>query len=133
MEKLYIVETENTPKVYLCEEENLFQLIGESRPEDAISFYTPVINWFENFCSNKYKSNTKSELTIEINLDYYNPSSARLLLQLFSSLENFSTHEMPINIKWHHADYDEDILEKGRNFAELHAKLNFEFICNATA
>lgn len=128
METLYIAETENTPKVYLCEEANLFQIIGESRPENATLFYSPIIKWLSDFCTAKHNTNTKLELIIEMHLEYYNSSTARLLLKLFSSLEEFSNSESPIKIKWFHHDYDEDILEKGENYKALHTKLHFEFI-----
>ena len=48
MEHLYIEATAHTPEVYFNIDDDKLCLLGRSFPEDAASFYIPVVTWLEN-------------------------------------------------------------------------------------
>ena len=46
--KAYIIDGDHqVPKVILDKSNNIFEFSGISMPEDAQSFYTPIIEWLE--------------------------------------------------------------------------------------
>ena len=49
MEALDIRATNDTPKVLLDPENDIFEISGRSLPEDVVSFYQPVIDWLEDY------------------------------------------------------------------------------------
>ena len=47
MEALIIKEDEGTPKIILDKDKNIFEISGNSLPEDIIAFYSPVFSWIK--------------------------------------------------------------------------------------
>lgn len=102
-------QTSRTPLVVIDPDAGLFRLEGESYPEDIAGFYTPVRNTLEESFSEM-----KNGLSVEINLIYFNSSSARVLTEIMDQLEERANTDFPVNVNWH-CDPDDDIT---REFAE---------------
>ncbi|HQK37835.1 MAG TPA: SiaC family regulatory phosphoprotein, partial [Bacteroidales bacterium] len=66
MEPLIITGTDEIPTVILDKEKNLFEISGQSIPEEAISFYSPVIDWFEEYSQNPNSKTILRSLTVLI-------------------------------------------------------------------
>ena len=49
MKKLVIEPTNETPKVILDREKNVFEFSGNSLPEDVSNFYSPILSWFTEY------------------------------------------------------------------------------------
>ena len=49
MEKLHIVETDETPMVLLDAANLQFEFSGKSLPEDVTSFYGPILDWIDDY------------------------------------------------------------------------------------
>jgi len=45
MESLKIEATDKTPRIILDPYNDIFEISGNSRPENVSEFYFPVINW----------------------------------------------------------------------------------------
>ena len=115
MENLFIEQTSYTPQVYFDEEGNKLCLIGRSFPEDATSFYTPVLSWFE---TNKH--NLQPGFSIEVLLDYYNTASSKYLVKLFRMTEEL--HEkngLNTSIVWKYVAHDVDMKEAGCEYKQF--------------
>jgi hypothetical protein len=117
MEVLHLEGTEETPQVTLDKKKGLFEISGRSLPEDASSFYKPVIRWIDSYALGP---NPVTEFIFK--LDYFNTASSKLILDLLSALEKVGG----TTIHWYFNDDDEDMEEAGEDFSEL-VKIPFVF------
>ncbi len=49
MEALDIKATNDTPRVILDPENDIFEISGRSLPEDVVTFYQPVLDWLDDY------------------------------------------------------------------------------------
>lgn len=121
MEAFIVAATEDTPEVRLDPENNTFIFSHRSLPENAIDFYQPIYEWFNN-----YFTSSHNDLTVDIKLEYFNTASAKQLAKLLLQFEQ-NQNNRNIVINWYYHADDKDMLLSGNRFAKL-IKLNFEFI-----
>jgi len=122
IQSLYIAQTEETPEVNFNVETGKLLLRGRSLPEDAFSFFKPLIDW-----SNKYFEQTTGEVNFEIQLDYFNSSSGRYLMELLVKMEVVCTDHLCVKITWKVEEDDEVMIEKGEEFRDL-VDIPFEIV-----
>jgi hypothetical protein len=127
MEKLIIEATLNSPRVELDPADNRFEFSGESRPENVRSFYLPILDWLEEYAADLSKNGKKNPLTLNFNLEYFNSTSAKYILDIFKSL--YSIHEggNEVLIRWHYEEDDEDMYEVGMEMSRM-SRLPFEYV-----
>jgi hypothetical protein len=127
MEKLIIEATLNSPRVELDPADNRFEFSGESRPENVRSFYLPILDWLEEYAADLSKNGNKNPLTLNFNLEYFNSTSAKYILDIFKSL--YSIHEggNEVLIRWHYEEDDEDMYEVGMEMSRM-SRLPFEYV-----
>lgn len=109
--------TADTPEVLLEASKAELKITGRSLPEDAWSFYKPLIEW-----ASTEGQQIKARLTVVLHLDYFNSSSGRFLLEMLAALE--ARGEEQIGIVWVCDADDELMQEKGEEFSDL---LNIPF------
>ena len=68
MENYYIEETEDTPQINFDAGTRIFTISGRSLPENAIDFYTPVLEKVDQMLNEEEKTN----FTFEIKIEYFN-------------------------------------------------------------
>jgi|GEM_PF-1815196 len=83
MEDIIIEKTSKTPTVNFNFEENYLEISGVSIPEDAESFYEPLMQWVMDYIENKKGEKTKFILR----LIYFNTSTADYLVNMLKSLK----------------------------------------------
>ncbi len=110
MENLIIAATFETPGVEFDITSGLLELTGRSHPEDAVTFYKPVFDWIQG-----YVQVSRSSTRIVIKLEYFNTATSKVLMHLFTKFEGSGNTE----VHWYHFEEDEDMLESGKEFAEL--------------
>ncbi len=110
MDNLFVEATFETPGVELDFASGLLEFTGRSHPEDAITFYKPVFDWIQG-----YVQGPRASTRIVIKLEYFNTATSKVLMHLFSKFEGSVTTE----VHWYHFEEDEDMLESGKEFAEL--------------
>lgn len=126
MEPILLQPTPDTPKIVLDPQNNIYQISGRSIPVDAVSFYTPVLNWLDNLSP----SEIIPKLSLEIKMDYFNTASSKMILNILIKLKEMKeSNKCYANVKWHFEKGDIDMQETGEEFAEL-VDLNFEFVSN---
>jgi hypothetical protein len=116
---MHLKSTADTPEVLIDESNGILSIRGRSLPEDAWAFYEPLILWGK---STEMEGN--SALSIELQLEYFNSSSGRYLLELLSIIEKRLGEKA--HVIWVSEADDELMQEKGQEFDEL-LKLPFEF------
>ncbi|HQH41527.1 MAG TPA: DUF1987 domain-containing protein [Bacteroidales bacterium] len=122
MEPLIITGTDEIPTVILDKEKNLFEISGQSIPEEAISFYSPVIDWFE-----EYSQNPNSKTILNLQLEYCNSSSSKAIVDILEILEEMNQKGNQVEVVWHYMEDDDDMLDMGKEFQEI-INVPFTFI-----
>ena len=114
-------QDDTTPGVTLDSQKGNFEINGWSHPEDAISFYAPVLDWI-----NKYALTPNSGTNFHFKFQYYNTASAKQIFRIISALEDVAKKSKVI-IHWHHDKEDTDMLASGERFSKM-TTVPFEFI-----
>ena len=121
MEELRIKPTRNTPEIILTPEGQIV-IKGRSISENANGFFAPVDIWITNYVK------TPAKVTrVDLNLEYFNSASAKILIYLLQKVTLFSLKNKKAIINWYFEDGDDDILERGQFFASV-LKMEFNFI-----
>ncbi len=114
MNNFHLSSTNKTPKISFDLDTSIFEISGRSIPENSLEFYRPVLEWVELY----FKSpNTKTIL--QINLEYFNTSSSKCLVELIRIFEKYYLAGMDITIKWFYEQEDEDSKESGEDFKTI--------------
>ncbi|MEX1192026.1 MAG: DUF1987 domain-containing protein [Brumimicrobium sp.] len=130
MQRLKIDQTESSFFVDLNIDKGEFLFSGESRPENAPRFFEPIINWLDDFKENydKVKSNSTYSLKVVFNLDYFNSTSTKYIVDIIQILKEIGDNSyIHLTTEWHYKEIDEDIEESGRELVEW-TGLNMELI-----
>lgn len=131
MDSLIIEATEDSPRIMFDIVSNRFIISGESRPENAGKFYTPVINWIIKFeeilYSRKHETKDDSILVFVFKLDYFNSTSAKYIMDILLIIKKLVEQGYKINIEWHYDKRDDDMLDAGNEFSDT-VELKFDFI-----
>jgi hypothetical protein len=117
---LNITPTLRTAKVSFDSSQGVLEFSGISIPENADAFFQPVYNWLE-----KMLPAHKSEVTVRINLTYFNTSSVRHLLIILKAL--IAGFPDRIRIEWIYESDDEEIRERGEQLSEV-VKFPFAYV-----
>lgn len=123
MEVLDIRATNDTPKVLLDPENNIFEISGRSLPEDVVSFYKPVIDWLD-----EYKESPNKETEFVFKYIYFNTATSKLIQDILVKLEEVKDQGSDVRILWFYEEEDEDMLDLGEEFSE-NVDIPFEIIC----
>jgi hypothetical protein len=122
MRNLIIEPTSKTPKIILNADINVYEISGRSIPEDSVGFYRKVLDWID-----EYSKNPNSETNFKFQLEYFNTSSSKCLLDLFRKLEKLSKSGHQVTISWLYDADDEDMEETGEDYKAL-LDVNFVLI-----
>ncbi len=131
MEKLHINQTVITPEVKFLPDENQFFIRGNSAPEDVRALYYPVIEWLKVFADDMHDGANKifteeNPLRFEIDLSYFNSSSAKFIFDILTELKRLPPAGVPVKIFWIYDEDDPDMKEAGSDIALL-AGMDFTY------
>ncbi len=110
---LNIQATEDTPLVVFDKNTGQFTLSGRSLPEDAFSYYVPIMDWLA-----EYAKNPLPLTTINFNLEYFNTASAKQVFKITNILAEISKNNKVI-VNWHFDEGDKDMQSSGERFSKL--------------
>ena len=122
MDPLFIIGSNECPTIILDKDRATFEITGQSLPEEAISFYTPVIDWFE-----EYIKDALPLTVLVLKLDYCNSSSTKAIADVMEVLEDHSKNGGKVEVQWFYMEDDDDMLDVGKEFQEI-IKIPFTFI-----
>lgn len=114
MEAISIEGTPKTPTIKFDPSSGVLELKGRSIPENSIEFYKPVIDLLD-----KYASSPKPVTNVNVQLEYFNTSSSKCILDLFKKLEAINNNGSAVTINWHYEEDDEDMLEAGEDYQAI--------------
>jgi len=113
MEALRISATEYSPEVELDAEKGIFDIRGDSFPENTYDFYKPVVKWIE-----AYFENCSKPTTVNMEINYFNSSSSQLFFDLFDLFDEASQNGCTIVINWIYSSKNASAKEAGEDFLE---------------
>ncbi len=106
--------TAKTPYVNFDAATGLLELKGRSIPENSIDFYKPIIDWVD-----QYARAPQAKTAMHVQLEYFNTSSSKCILDLFKKLEMVRTTGNEVTVFWHYEADDEDMLEAGEDYQAI--------------
>jgi len=132
MNALIIDPTDFSPKVVFDPSKNLFEISGESRPENTGKFYVPLLEWLHQYQNVLYWEKDKFGETpgrvFEFKFDYFNSTSAKFIMDVLMQLDKMAQEGYNINARWYYDKRDEDMKESGEEFSKLLKKLSIQFV-----
>jgi hypothetical protein len=124
MERITIDPTDRSPQVDFDFAAGQLRLSGESYPEDAASFYGPLLEALGKAVPEL--SGRRVELDVE--LSYFNSSSAKALMNLFMLLEEAAESGNEVTVRWRYREGDDTLEEAGEDFGADFTAAKFEMI-----
>jgi hypothetical protein len=121
MDHLKIEGTEDSPLIDFNAEKGEMTISGRSLPEDAFSFYAPVMDWL-----NEYMKTPRPESVFIFKLEYFNTASAKQIFKIVGMANDLSKTQKVI-VKWFYDEGDRDMLSSGERFSKL-TQLPFEYL-----
>ena len=115
MEVLELEGTSYTPKVVFDLKNKVFEITGDSRPEDTHAFYQVLIDWLSNLDS----LSVQGDLKFKFAFDYLNSSSSKFIFKLISCLKELESKGINFSIDWFYDEPDIDMKELGEEYTEL--------------
>ncbi len=117
MEDLYIKGSDALPTISFKTTGEI-KMEGRALIENAFQFFLPLITWAQGF--------SNDEINIEVNLEYFNTSVSKQLLDLLKVFEGNPDNKV-INLLWLYEEGDDEMLESGEIYEELLPRINFSF------
>jgi hypothetical protein len=114
MEPINIEGTPKTPSIKFLSEEGVIEIKGRSIPENSIEFYKPLVDWLEAYAKDPLK-----KTLVNIQLEYFNTSSSKCILDVFKKLESIHKSKHDVVINWYYEEDDEDMLEAGEDYESI--------------
>ena len=119
----YIVQQSTKTPLINFDPNGNFELKGKSIPENTILFYKPLFEWL-----NEYAQKPASKTNLNIQLDYFNTSSSKSIVDLFKMLELISkSGKSETTINWLYNQEDDDMQEAGEDYKSI-IKIPFNLV-----
>ena len=120
MEKFILEPGIKTPHITL-HPDGVLEIKGKSIPENSAEFYHPIFEWLDRYAADP---NETTQITIQ--LEYFNTSSSKCLLDVFRRLETIEkSGKSKVKVLWLYEEEDEDMMEAGDDYQTI-VKLPFE-------
>ena len=120
LEPIIKEKTKNSPEIILDIENSTFKIAGRSIVEDPGEFYSSIYKWLEEYVKTPLK---KTDFVFD--LEYFNSSSARQIMEIIMLLEKIKDTDNQIKVSWLYEEGDEMSKERGDEI-KLVSKLDFE-------
>jgi len=117
MDDLLIQGSDSLPTVHFKTSGEL-KISGRALPEDAASYFAPLLQWVDQYAN--------GEMRIEVNLDYFNTSVSKQLLDFFKIIEQKQSVSK-VQLTWIYEEGDDEMLESGEIYQELLPRFEFSF------
>ncbi|MBL4657179.1 MAG: DUF1987 domain-containing protein [Flavobacteriales bacterium] len=124
MNKFFVVEGRNTPKINFDPGTGVFEISGKSYPENAERFFRGPLLWLR-----KYGSEEETrEIQLVLKFEFISSASVICVLQLLKEMDNMRAKGFSFAVQWYVQEDDEDIKITGEDLESLSGELVFEYI-----
>lgn len=115
----YLLEREIKTPLIDAKASGEMRMEGICIPEDVTRLFAPFFTWLE-----QYTESPAEKTVMNVKLDYYNTSTASILLKVFRQLAKVKSAGKSVVINWIYEEDDEENMESGYGYA---ASLDIEF------
>lgn len=105
---------QKTPTIKFEADKKLISISGKSIPENHSSFYAPFLSWLDD-----YIKDPLDYTEVKIQLEYFNTSSSKVILNIFRKLEDIIRNGKKIDIKWYYEEDDYDMKDCGDDYQSM--------------
>lgn len=124
MQDLYIAPERDKPEIDFKFSQHHLQLRGESFPENAVAFYSPIVSALMD-----YLAVTRDQgITVDFELRYFNSSSTKILMNVFRMLDQASSNGNVVHLNWRHDPDDDTVLDFGNDIAGDFITLKYQAV-----
>jgi hypothetical protein len=124
METFFVEKTAKSPYISFDPKTGAFELRGKSIPENSKLFFAPLFEWLE-----KYLQQPAPTTTLDVQLDYFNTSSAKSIVDCFKKLEQLAKNgKGKVVINWHYDEDDGDMMEAGQDYQSIIKEASFNLV-----
>lgn len=113
MESIFVKGTSQYPEITLDKSSGRFEFFGNSIPEDAKEFFSPIFDWWDEYVQHP---NANTEVTFR--MSYYNTPSSKMFFHILKKLETLKQSGATVKVKWFYTEDDVDMRDAGYDFAE---------------
>ena len=113
MNDLNITSSQSTPGIESDTSAGILRMHGDSYPENSFEFFDPVIQWIEDYLSQRSEG-----LHLELRLVYMNTSSVKAMMDIFDILEEAHGKGRPVSVAWYYDPRNERVLDLADEFRE---------------
>ncbi|MCS7298113.1 MAG: DUF1987 domain-containing protein [Bacteroidia bacterium] len=124
-EKLIIEPTFTTPEIKFDPQARHFFIGGNSYPENSLKFYGPVLQWVQNWSERHVP--IPEPIVVEVRLEYFNTSTAKVLLDLFRLFEVLHEKGQALQIRWIYLEEDTEMEDAGLDY-QAAVRVPFELV-----
>jgi hypothetical protein len=114
MKKILIEETFQSPRITIDPEKNIFEIRGNSFPNNALRLYTPVVEWLD-----EYSKSPNPETVFVFRISYQNSSSRKMFNEILKRLERMVQKGHNVRIDWYYDQNDDDLKQVILEFKHL--------------
>jgi hypothetical protein len=125
MNSLKIEATKYIPGVSFDSGSDVFDIKGDSYPENSAELYAPAFSWLKEYLKDLKDS---QQVTVNIALGYFNSSSSQILIDFFDILEEAAKSGKHITVNWIYDEENEISLEHGQEFQDDLEAVRFNLI-----
>ena len=123
MDIMEIPAAAKTPFIKIDLNLGVFEIKGKSIPENAKLFYSSLFDKLE-----EYAKKPAPQTVLNIQMDYFNTSSAKAIVDVFKKLERLNqSGASKTTINWYHDADDEDMIEAGKGYQSI-IKTDFNLV-----
>jgi hypothetical protein len=112
--------TQRTPLIEI--NEAVCRMVGECYPENIQEFSAPVMESLRSMVPET------GSFTVELELFYFNSSSAKFFFDFFEFFEEKASAGLTVKINWNYRADDDTMLEAGEDFSEDAESCQFELV-----
>jgi SiaC family regulatory phosphoprotein len=114
MEPIFYKSSFKTPKVVLNKDTGEFLISGRSLPENPKAYYTPILDWMNDYFS------SPNELTKFIfEIEYFNTASSKMVLEIMYILTRADKAGHKVEIHWRYEEEDDEMQEAGSDYSQI--------------
>lgn len=121
--KKYITEgTALIPTINFDFDKGVLEISGRCVPENSREFFKPLFEALDN-----YTEVAKPVTNVSIQLEYFNTSSSKEILDVFRVLAKINKNGSVVTIFWRYDEEDEEMRETGIEY-QIITELSFEMV-----
>ncbi len=123
MFKLEKEKTGSTPHIIVDEEKKYMRFLGDSFPRNVSEYYEDITGWLDDYLKSNFGT-----FTFDCELQYFNSSTAKLLLNMLMDMDEASAGDNKVTVNWITTQENDMIIECGEDFSDEMRNLIFNLI-----